>query len=61
MERNLYLTMEKLSIDKCYKIKEDFLRENVWEENVVTDLDRWIAFYFKHGRFPGSQKLTLIP
>ena len=53
--------MEKLSIDERDKIKEDFLRENFWAENVGTDLDCWIAFYFKHGRFPGSQKLILIP
>ena len=53
--------MEKLSIDERDKIKEDFLRETFWEENVVTDLDCWIAFYFKHGRFPGSQKLISIP
>ena len=43
------------------KSKEDFLRENVWAENVVTDLDCWIAFYFKHGRFGSSQKLISIP
>ena len=24
-------------------------------------MDCWIAFYFKHGRFPGSQKLNSIP
>ena len=60
-ERNLYLTMEKLSVDERDKIKEDFLRENFWAENVVTNLDCWIAFYFKHGKFPGSQKLILIP
>ena len=52
--------MEKLSIDERDKIK-DFLRENFWAENVVTDLDCWIVFYLKHGRFPGSKKLILIP
>ena len=52
--------MEKLSIEERDKIKEDFLRENFWAENVVTDLDCWIAFYFRHGRFPGSQKLISI-
>ena len=53
--------MLKLSIDERDKIKEDFLRENFCVENVVRDLDCWIAFYFKHGRFPGSQKLITIP
>ena len=61
IERNLYSTMEKLSIDELDKIKKDFLRENFWAENVVIDLDCWIAFYFNHGRFPGSQKRISIP
>ena len=30
-------------------------------ENVVSKLDCWSAFYFQHGRFPGSQKLIWIP
>ena len=61
IKRNLYLTMEKLSSDERDKIKEDFLREHFWAENIVTDMDCWIAFYFKHGRFPDSQKLISIP
>ena len=40
VEKHLYLTMEKLSIDKPDKIKEDFLRENFWAEIVV---QIWIA------------------
>ena len=54
IERNFYSTILKLSIDERDKIKEDFLRENFCAENFVTGLDCWIAFYFKHGRFPGS-------
>ena len=61
VERNFYLTMNKLSIDKHDEIKDDFLRENIWVENVVSQLDCWISFYFQHGRFPGSQKLISIP
>ena len=49
--------MSKLTIDKGDKIKDDFLRENFQAENVVTELDCWISFYFQHRRFPGSQKL----
>ena len=41
--------MQKLSVDKRDKIKEDFLRENFWAKNVVTELDCWVVFYFKHG------------
>ena len=53
--------MNKLLIDERGKIKDDFLRENFWTENVVTELDCWISFYFQHGRFPGSQNLISIP
>ena len=60
-ERNFYSTMQKLSVHERDKIKEDFLRENFWTENVVSDLDCWFAFYFQDGRFPGSQKLVVIP
>ena len=59
--RNFYSTMNKLPIDERDKIKDDFLRENFWAENVVTELDCWISFYFQHGRFPGSQNLISIP
>ena len=61
VERNLYSTMQKLSLDEYNGIKDDFYRENVWAEHVVKQLDCWIAFYFKHGRFPGLQKLIAIP
>ena len=61
VERNFYSTINKLSIDKRDKIKDDFLRENFWVKNVVIQLDCWISFYFQHGRFPGSQKLISIP
>ena len=53
--------MQKISLDEHGAIKDDFLRENFWGENVVTELDSWIAFYFKHGRFPASQELIAIP
>ena len=53
--------MEKISFDEYTEIKNDFYRENFWAEHVVTQLDCWVAFYFKHGRFPGSQKLISIP
>ena len=53
--------MNKLSVDESDQIKDDFLRENFWWEGVVPELDSWVAFYFKHGRFPGSEKLISIP
>ena len=53
--------MEKILLDEYGIIKENFYRENFWVEHAVTQLDCWIAFYFQHGRFPGSQKLIAIP
>ena len=53
--------MEKISFDEYTEIKNDFYRENVWAEHVLTQLDCWVAFYFKHERFPGSQNLISIP
>ena len=59
-ERNFYSIMKKLCVDDRDQIKDDFLRENFWWEGVVQELDSWVAFYFKHGGFPGSQKLISI-
>ena len=53
--------MEKISLDEYDEIKDKFYRENFWPEDVVTQLDCSVAFHFKHGRFPGSQKLISIP
>ena len=61
IERNLFSTMSEISIDEREELKEDFLSKNFWEENVVVQLDSWLAFYYKFGRFPGSQKLISIP
>ena len=59
--RNFYSTMNKLSVDGHNQIKDDFLREKFWWEGIVPELDSWVAFHFKHGRFPGLQKLISIP
>ena len=61
IERNFYSTINKLSVDKRDQIKDDFLRENFWWEGVVPELHSCVAFYFKGGRCPGSQKLISIP
>ena len=53
--------MQQLSIDEQTEINDDFLRENFWSEDAFSQLDTQIAFYFKFGRFPGSQKLVSIP
>ena len=60
IEQNFYLTMEKISVDEYTNIKNYFHRENFWAEHVVTQLDCWVVFYFKH-KYPGSKKLISIP
>ena len=61
IKQNFYWAMEKISLDEYDIIKEDFYKEKFWADHVVTELDCWISFYFKHGRFPGSQNLKAIP
>ena len=61
IERNFYSAMEKISLDEYDIIKEDFYRENFCAKHVVTQLDCWIAFYFQHETFPGSQRLIAMP
>ena len=61
IEKNLFSTMSKISIDEREELKEDFLSKNFLGENVVAQSDSWLAFYYKFGRFPGSQKLISIP
>ena len=47
IEKNLFSTMSKISIDEREELKEDFLSKNFWGENVVVQLDSWLAFYYK--------------
>ena len=54
VERNFFLTMQQLSVDEKAEIKDDFLRENFLWEDASSQLDTWIAFYFKFGGFPGA-------
>ena len=61
LEQNLYLTIKNLSSEEFAEIKDDFNRENFWAKRVVHELDCWIAFFFSKGRFPGSQKLIMLP
>ena len=61
IKRNFYLTMQQVSKDEKDETIDDFLRQNFWWEDVDLQLDSWIAFYFKFGRFPSSQKLISIP
>ena len=51
LEQNLYLTVENLSTEENQDIKDDFIRENFWEEYVVNDLDSWLALFLARGGF----------
>ena len=61
IEKNLFSTISKISIDEREELKEDFLSKHFRGENVVVQLDSWLALYYIFGRFPGSQKLISIP
>ena len=54
IEWNFYSAVEKVSLDEY---DEDFYRENFWADHVVTELDCWISFYFKH-KFSRITKLN---
>ena len=49
-----------MPFDLYSETENDFLREN-YEVDGVKDLNNWVSFYFKHGRFPGNNDLTILP
>ena len=53
-------TLNKMPFDLFKEIEDDFIRENYGVED-LTNLDNWVSFYFKHGRFPGNGDLTILP
>ena len=60
-QKNLYLTVQKISVDEKNKITEDLTNKNFWYKHALIDLDSWIAFYYMFGRFPGAEKFTNVP
>ena len=60
-QKNLFLTINKSSVDEKNKIAEDLKNKNFYFEHALTDLDSWIAFYYMFGRFTGAEKFTNIP
>ena len=58
--KNFNEMLKKTPFDLYSEIENDFLREN-YEINNVKNLDSWVSFYFKHGRFPGNNDLTILP
>ena len=60
-QKNLYLTIQKISVNEKNKITEDLKNKIFWYEHALTDLDSWIVFYYMFGRFPGAEKFTNLP
>ena len=66
--RNFYSTMNKLPVDERDKINDDFLRENFWAENVVTEfglldfilLSTWKISSFTKFNFDSKSEFTLF-
>ena len=58
--KNFNEMLKKMPFDLYSEIENDFLREN-YEINDVKNLDSSVSFYFKHGRFPGNNDLTILP
>ena len=53
-------TLQKMPFDLFKEIEDDFRREK-YDVKGSKNLDNWISFYFKHGRFPGNADLTILP
>ena len=53
-------TLNKMPFDLFKEIENDFRREK-YEIEDIKNLDNWVSFYFKHGRFPGNANLTILP
>ena len=57
----MYLTVENLSAEEYSEIRDYFTRENYWAKHATFELDCRLNFFFSKGRFPGSQKLIMLP
>ena len=61
IEQNLYSTVENLSADEYSEIRDDFTRQSYWEKHAPFEPDCWLNFFLSKGRFPGSEKLIILP
>ena len=52
--------LNKMPFDLFEKIEDDLIREK-YGKNDLKNLDSWVSFYFKQGRFPGNSDLTILP
>ena len=60
ISKNLTSTLDKMPFDLFKNIEDDLLRENYGKSD-LKNLDSWVSFYFKQGRFPGNNNLTILP
>ena len=60
IEKNHIEMLEKMPFDFFKDIENDLRRELYLEEDFLK-LDTWISFYYRFGRFPGEQELTILP
>ena len=60
ISKNLTSTLDKMPFDLFKNIEDDLLRENYGKSD-LKNLDSWVSFYFKQGRFPGNSDLTILP
>ena len=60
ISKNLTSTLDKMPFDLFKNIEDDLLRENYGKSD-LKNLDSWVSFYFKQGRFPGNSNLTILP
>ena len=58
--KSFFSTLQKLPFEEREQISDDFAREN-FDLNDSERLDSWVTFYYKFGRFPGSQELVILP
>ena len=60
IEKNQIEMFQNMPFDFLKDIENDLRRELYLEEDFLK-LDTWISFYYKLGRFPGEQELTILP
>ena len=60
ISKNFTGMLNKMPFDFFEKIEDDLMREK-YGKNDLRNLDSWVSFYFKQGRFPGNSDLTILP
>ena len=60
IEKNHIEMLEEMPFDFFQDIENDLRRELYLDKDFLK-LDTWISFYFRFGRFPGEQQLTILP